>query len=220
MRSIPLLLLAAVLACAADKGPATAQAANGAVALTATLYTTRDEVRGQLGSDLGGYFIVVKVDLSPRGDKPLNILRDDFLLRSYKDGQKSQPFAPTQIAGRGALVLGSAGGGGGFGREQGGPVWGPGPGMGGPPSRLPGQDGGFGSTTADTSSAQARVSTGGGPQKDDPVLAVLKEKILPEKKTGEPVSGLLYFSLEGKHKPKDLVLQYATPAGKLQLTFK
>jgi hypothetical protein len=212
-------LLSAAFACAAEKGPSVAQASNDGVALTATVFTARDEVREQLGSDLGGYFIVVKVDLAPKGGKPLTINYDDFLLRSYKDGQKSQPFAPTQIAGRGSLVVSSTAGGGGIGADQGGPIWGPGPGMGGPAQRLPGQGGGFGSTTADTSSAQATVSDGG-KQKEDPILAVLKQKILPEKKTSEPVSGLLYFSLEGKHKPKDLVLQYSSPAGKLTLTFK
>jgi hypothetical protein len=218
MRNIVFLFVSAALLSAADKGPAVSQAANDDLALTATVYTGKDAVKEQLGSDLGGYFILVKVDLTPKGGKPIAISRDDFLLRSYKDGQKSQPFAPAQIAGRGALVVSSTGSGG-MGADQGGPVWGPGPGMGGPPRRLPGQDGGFGSTTADTSSAQATVSTGG-MQKEDPILAVLKEKILPEKKTAEPVSGLLYFSLEGKHKPKDLVLQYNGPAGKLKLTFK
>jgi hypothetical protein len=216
MRSILIFLLSAAFACAAEKGPSVAQASNDGVALTATVFTARDEVREQLGSDLDGYFIVVKVVLSPKDGKPLAISLDDFLLRSYKDGQKSQPFAPTQIAGRGSLVVSSTGGGG-MGADQGGPVWG-GPGMGGP-QRLPGQNGGFGSTTSDTSSAKATVSDGG-KQKEDPILAVLKEKILTEKKTTEPVSGLLYFSLEGKHKPKDLVLQYNNPSGKLTLTFK
>jgi hypothetical protein len=218
MRNTLVLLLSAASLWAADKGPPVAQAANDDLALTATLYYGKDAVREQLGSDLGGYFILVKVDLIPKGGKPIAVSRDDFLLRSYKDGQKSQPFAPTQIAGRSALVVSSTGGGG-IGAEQGGPVWGGGPGIGGTPRRMPGSDGGFGSSTADTSSAQATVNNGG-MQKEDPILAVLKEKILPEKQTAEPVSGLLYFSLEGKHKPKDLVLQYTGPAGKLKLTFK
>lgn len=219
MCNILLLLLAAALACAADKGPVVAQAANDQLAITATVYCGKDAVKEQLGSDLGGYFILVKVGLTPKAGKTLAVTRDDFLLRSYKDGQKSQPFAPTQIAGRGTLVVSSTGGGG-VGAGQGGPVWGPGPGMGGPPTRFPGQsDGTFGSTTSDTSSAQATIKTGG-PEKEDPILTVLKEKVLAEKKTAEPLSGLLYFSLEGKHKPKDLVLQYTGPAGKLKLEFK
>jgi hypothetical protein len=60
----------------------------------------------------------------------------------------------------------------------------------------------------------------GAKDKENPVLAVLKQKVLPEKETSEPLAGLLYFSLEGKQKPKDLELQYNGPAGKLSLQFR
>ena len=217
MRYISFLLVAAAVAQAADKGPVSADAANDRLALHATVYTTKEQVNEQLGSDLDGYFILVKLTVTPKDGKPLAVVRDDFLLRSYKDGQKSQPFAPTQIAGRGALVVSSQAGGGGMSGEQGGPGWG---GLGGgPPMRMPGNNGGFGSTTADTSAANSTMRSGA-KDKENPVLVVLKEKILPEKETAEPVAGLLYFSLEGKHKPKDLVLQYTGPAGKLSLSFK
>ena len=39
------------------------------------------------------------------------------------------------------------------------------------------------------------------------MLAVLKQKELPETKTDKPVSGLLYFPME-KQKAKDLELRY------------
>jgi hypothetical protein len=84
---------------------------------------------------------------------------------------------------------------------------------------FPGSGGSFGSATSDTSSADATVTTGD-MKKEDPLLALLKAKTLPEKKTSSPISGLLYFSLDGKHKPKDLVLQYSGPAGRLSLEFK
>jgi hypothetical protein len=213
--SLLLLAVAATVLAADNKGPVTADSSNDQLVLSATVYCTKDEVREQLGSDLGGYFIVMKVTLTPKGDRPLAVSRDDFLLRSYKDGQKSQPFAPSQIAGRGAMVVGSQSGGT-IAAEQGGPVWG---GMGGPPMRMPGNNGGFGNTTADTTVATSTVNNGG-KEKEDPVLSVLKQKILEEKKTSEQLSGLLYFSLEGKHKPKDLTLQYTGPAGKMILAFK
>jgi hypothetical protein len=57
-------------------------------------------------------------------------------------------------------------------------------------------------------------------KKEDSLLWVLKDKELPAKETRELVSGLLYFSLEGKHKPKDLELQYRGAGGKLNLEFK
>lgn len=214
MNKLCCFLLCASLLAAAEKGPPVSQAGNEKLAITATVYCGKDDVKQLLGSDLGGYFIVVKVDLSPKGATPLAVSQDDFVLRSYKDGQKSQPFAPSQIAGHAALIVRSTGGGG-VGADQGNPQWG-GPGMGIP---FPGSGGSFGSSTADTSSADATVTTGD-MKKEDPLLALLKAKTLPEKKTASPLSGLLYFSLDGKHKPKDLVLQYSGPAGRLSLEFK
>ncbi len=176
MRPFAAILFCAALALTAgEKAPPSARAANAKVELAATLYATSDAIREQLGADLGAGFFVVKVDVTPRAGQPLNLVRDDFLLRSYKNGQKCQPYAPSQIAGSGALALSATG---------------------------------------------KPVVTATVDHKEDPLLEVLKAKVLPEKKTAEPVSGLLYFSLEGKYKPKDLVLQYQTTAGVLSLAFK
>ena len=41
-----------------------------------------------------------------------------------------------------------------------------------------------------------------------------------QKEITEPVSGLLYFQLEGKVKPKDLELYFKTSAGRLGLRFR
>jgi hypothetical protein len=54
----------------------------------------------------------------------------------------------------------------------------------------------------------------------NPLLAVLTAKILPEKEITDTISGLLYFQMVGKLKPKDLELHYKGPAGKLALRFK
>ncbi len=126
----------------------TVQTGNDKLAITATVYCTKEEVKEQLGSDLGGYFIVVKVNLTPKGK--LAVSRDDFLLRSYKDGQKSQPFDPSQIAGSATMVVSSTGNGGGVGTNRG-PSWGAGP------MWFPG--GGVGNATSDTSSAEAKIDT-------------------------------------------------------------
>jgi len=55
--------------------------------------------------------------------------------------------------------------------------------------------------------------------KPNPLLAVLKDKVLPEKEINEPISGLLYFQMPGKFKPKDLEFHYKGPAGQLALRF-
>jgi hypothetical protein len=55
--------------------------------------------------------------------------------------------------------------------------------------------------------------------KADPALDALKKKMLSEKTVTEPVSGLLFFPL-AKEKPRNLILSYKTPQGKLRLSFK
>ena len=56
--------------------------------------------------------------------------------------------------------------------------------------------------------------------KPNPLLAVLKDKVLPEKEITDSISGFLYFQVVGKVKPKDLELHYKGPAGKLALRFR
>jgi hypothetical protein len=112
-------------------------------------------------------------------------------------------------------VVFQGGGRGGLMSEDRGPVWG---GIGGGrPRRMGGEGASLGN--ADAGSAQAGFESGAG-RKEDPLLAVLREKALPEKSASEPVAGLLYFLLDGKHKPKDLELRYDGPAGKLSLRFR
>jgi hypothetical protein len=41
-----------------------------------------------------------------------------------------------------------------------------------------------------------------------------------EKNITEPESGLLFFPVSAKEKPKNLILSYTSPAGKLRLSFK
>lgn len=186
--------------------------------IEATLIMEKEAIVKAVGSDLGGSIIVVDVKITARGEKPLKVYRDDFTLKSDNDGQRSTPFAPSQIAGRGTLVVASDGRTGGSYGESRGPVWGGAPGTGGMPTRMPGDSPNAGSGTADVSGATATI-TGGDRKQDDPLLATLKEKILPEKETTETLSGLLYFHMEGKHKPKHLELWYKSPSGKITLRF-
>ena len=51
-------------------------------------------------------------------------------------------------------------------------------------------------------------------------VAALEEKILQEKETDEPISGLLIFPMEPKQKAKDLELTYAGPGSKLTVRFR
>jgi len=169
---------------------------NDVVEITATAIADPESVKEVLGSDLGGHYILMDVHLVPKEGRKVAVRLDDFVLRTDKDGEKTGPFLPGQIAGRGSIVVTVTGSGGGN-------SWGVGP---------------MSMGTADIKEAHTTVKSGSG-EKPDPILEVLKQKILAEKETEAPVSGLLYFPME-KQKLKDLELIYTTTDGKLRLRFK
>ncbi len=195
------LLLVAGAASARDKRLPAGDAANDLVAVNATVIDA-NELKQIFGSDFDNNFAVVEVTLTPKGGKPLDVHLEDFLLRSSQTGNHSGPFMAGQIAGQGTLVVHQAeqphskgGFGGGFGGIM----------MGG---------GSMGPGQAPEGKAEIKNS-----ETRDPMLDVLKRKILAEKSTTEPVTGLLFFPLD-KEKPKNLELDYSTSAGKLKVRFK
>ncbi len=183
-------------------------ASDASVAVQATVFADSESVKQAVGDDLGGHYIVVRVKVSPKSKIPIQL--DDFLLKTDKDGERSHPFVPTQIAGQGVLVVREVANGGGGGRAQGNdPQYG---GIGG--IGFPGSGGSMGNA-ASTTGAQAKMKQ---EEKENPLVATLGAKMLQEKETAEPVTGLLYFPME-KQKVKDLELRYTTPAGKLIVRF-
>ena len=203
------LLTASLASAASPKAAPSAKTGNAVLEMTAVLYVEREAIKQLLGSDLDGNFVVVEVRLSPKTAEKLKIFRDDFLLRTDRDGERSKPFAPTQIAGRTALVINRTYEGGGIGADSGGPRFG-GLGMGGS---------GVGNSGA-VARNETSIDTGGKAPKENPLLAALEEKVLPEKEAAEPVSGLLYFPREPKQKVKQLELTYSGPGSKLLVRFR
>lgn len=180
-------------------------AADALVAISATVYADPDSVRQAVTDDLGNHYIVVRIKISPRAGK-LPIQLDNFLLKTDKDGERSHPYVPTQIAGQGVLVVSQVATGGGGGHSQAAdPTYG----------GLPPSGGGFGNA-ATTLGAQGKMRQD---EKENPLVKILAERMLPEKETAEPVSGLLYFPME-KQKVKDLELTVTTPTGKLTVRFR
>jgi hypothetical protein len=191
----------ALLVFAASKTIASGHGENDSMALDATLYIDGDAIKSIIGDDLGGHYIVAEIKLTPKYGKEISVLRDDFVLRTDKDGEKAQPYVGNQIAGQTALVVSG---------EQpakkkgsgwtiGGPVMMGGPGM-------PNDPGPTGSTVKHD-------------DKENPLKKTLDDKILVEKKTDKPVTGLLYFPME-KQKMKDLQLIYGTKDARIDLRFK
>ncbi len=195
--------------------PAEIRGENESVVINATVYAKPEAVKELIGSDLGGHYIVVAVEVTPRFGKQVAIDRDDFVLKTDKDGERTGPFAPSQIAGKGAMVVRQTGGSGATPmHDNDGPIWGGYPGSMGQPRRLGGD--GVGSAGApDGAEAKTRTASH---EKEDPMLEVLKEKELPQTKTDKPVSGLLYFPME-KQKVKDLELRYNAADDKITMHF-
>lgn len=203
-----ILLLPALVAClaiAADKKPPKGDAANDSVAVECTILEAA-QLQQLLGSDFGGLYVVVETTLTPQAAKPLDIHLDDFLMRSEQTGEHTGPLVASQIAGSSSLVVTPTGvGGGAVGAQNTG-------GYGGFGGIMMGSGGGMGTVQGNKSEVKTSA-------KKDPMLDVLKRKILTEKTTTEPVTGLLFFPME-KEKIKHLVLIYTAKQDKLRIRFK
>ena len=206
------LLFCGVLLAAEKKLTGPVRGGNDVLDITASVLVDKVAVNNALGRDPGLALIVVNVKVVPKGDSVVQIWRDDFTLLWSRDGQKSQPLEPGQIAGRGGIVVSTQGVAGSGGAMGGGPTFGI-PGMG----RMGGGGVGNASTTTEAKTT-VQADTG---EAENPLLQVLKDKVLPEKETNDPQSGLLYFLFDGKPpKIKDLTLIYKFHGGKLILDFK
>jgi hypothetical protein len=147
------------------------------------------------------------VTVTPKAPK-YKVNPDDFMLRTDSDGERTHPLAPSQIAGKADLILHEVRSKT-VGVNNPGPTWGIG-GMGGGM----GTGNGAGGTTTTSTVNKEKLT-----EKHDPLYDVLKQKVLSEKETDGPLSGLLIFNLE-KQKRKDLELVYTTPKGVLRLRFR
>ena len=202
--AVALVFLSAVLF-AADKKPPIEETSNELVDITGTLLD-HDQIHQELGADLDPEIVVVRVTVRPVTDKPVPLSPDGFLLVSDKDGQRSEPFAPGQIAGGESIAMSSSKGG--FKHNR--PTLGGVVGIGG---------GGLGSSpgTSPVPELKGEVSH---EDKPNPLLDALKAKELPEKQIAETVSGLLYFQSVGKVKPKDLELRLKGIGSPMALRFR
>jgi hypothetical protein len=191
-----------LIAAPAKKTVSSAKGENEDLVLTATIHVDPADVKELIGDDLGGHYIVAEVKVEPRYGKQVTIDRDDFTLRTDKDGEKAKPFVGNQIAGREALIVRQTS----DGQKKSG-------------ISLGGYGGGLGSGGQSDNGEMTATMQSAAKVKENPIQKVLDERILPEKKTGEPVSGLLYFPLE-KQKLKDLELYYGGKENRISLRFK
>jgi hypothetical protein len=226
--SLALLLLCALLPAATNPGPFKSTARSAKVSIDAELYLDRTQVEQLIGNSMDGYLVVVKVRIaSNRPNESIRLFRDDFVLVSSKDGQRSEPFSPEMLGGSSTMVVSevvtSAGP---VMGQNTGPVWGGIP-TGGPvptdgPRRIenPNNSGGTaGSPTATSTSVEQKIQDGKPGNKPVAWLETLKTKVLQEGELTEVREGLLYFPLDGKHKPKQISLLFNGVLPKMELSF-
>lgn len=222
-------LLTLHLAAASNPGPFHGSARSSKVTIDADLYLDRGQVEQLISNSLDGYLVVVKVKVTPnRPEEKIRLYRDDFVLVSSKDGQRSEPFAPEMLAGSSTMVVSevvlSSGPvmGQNTGPVIGGGIPGGGPVPTGPPRRIdtPGSQGGTaGSPTASATTVKQEIHDGKSGDKTTAWLELLEAKVLQEGELTEPHEGLLYFPLNGKHKPKQITLLYNGVNPRMEITF-
>jgi hypothetical protein len=204
MKPLVLIALLAGLVCfAGDRKPLPGQAGNDDIDLEGSLILSREEITDLLGTDLGDGYIVVRMKAIPKTAAPLHVSPDDFSVICRKDGQRSDALSPTEIAGKGAMIIkrGDADG-----------------------SKNGWSAGGFGAGLGSSPGTVQRDVIKGTQMNDaakgDPaLLKAIAAKSFPEKDSKAPVEGLLFFSVSGKLKPKDISLFYRTESGKLIMDF-
>jgi hypothetical protein len=207
------------------------EASDDKIGISAKAFLDRDSMKQAVGEYPGAGYIVVEVTVTPKGDEKISLDLDDFLLRSDKDGQHSRPLTPSQVAGNAVMVVKSVGGsqGRGMGQQNRVPYGYPGsypggyPGGGYPGGGYPQTYPGMGSptagnATADTSDAAASIEEKG-KGKPNPLLDALKAKVLKDGEIDHPVTGLLYFQIDGKVKPKQLELVYRKAPPRVSVRF-
>lgn len=201
-----LVCVSAITLAAADKKLPIEETSNQLLAISVSSPLDKDEIKQELGSPLGDEIIVIRLTARPVSEKPVQLSLDDFLLISGKDGQRSEPFAPGQLAGSDSLIVTDNGVRHGLGDH--GPKATIGFGLGGI---------GTGQTAPPPTDVKVKESRD---DKENPLLAAITAKILPEKEITDPVTGLLFFQIAGKVKTKDLELRYKGPAGPMALRFR
>ena len=200
------LALAAVLALsAAKKNVATAKAENEDLILTVTLHIDPAEIKELIGDDLGGHYMVADVNVEPKYTKDIVVDHDDFYLRTDKDGERTQPYEASQIAGNGALIVTHV-------QERvASPGW--------QNTQIPVVRSAPGMGASGEGETKVAPEAESKDKKENPLKKTLESKVLPQGKTTQPVHGLLYFPME-KQKMKDLELVYGGKENRIRLRFK
>jgi hypothetical protein len=175
----------------AEKKRPQGEGENETVAIYASVVAP-EELDQEFHTTFHNSFTVLEVRVKPKGDKPVEVSLDDFILRSESDGDHSGALAAAQVVDGGALVIRQT-----F------------------SDRTNAQSAPMIAGTKVEMKDDLNKGVTGTPE----FLAGLKKRILGEGSITEQETGLLFFPLE-KKKARSLVLSYAAPGGKLRIQFK
>src|SRR5665213_3393307 len=106
---VTIFYISVSMLCAADKKLPIDETSNDLLAISVSAPLDKDQIKQELGSDLDADIIVIRLTARTVSEKPVQLSLDDFLLISGKDGQRSEPFAPGQLAGSDSLIVTSNG---------------------------------------------------------------------------------------------------------------
>jgi len=176
------------------------------------------EMTQLLGSDLDREYILIEMEVRPLYNSKVNLHRDDFVLRSRRDNERSSADTPDRIAGDSVLIVGQgrARTAGGIFSEDTGTVIGGVPGTGTQPRRIPSRGG----TLGNSGTSETTTTVKGDKRETTSLLDRLTELELPMGETQLPVHGYLYFAVSAKQKQKHLELSYDGNVGEWKMPFK
>jgi hypothetical protein len=98
------ILLAAAITLSHAANPAMGEASDASVTINA-VFMDPAAVQQATGSDFKSTYTVVEVTVTPKGDKPLVLQPDDFLLRINSDSESSGPMVASQVYGAGSAIV-------------------------------------------------------------------------------------------------------------------
>jgi hypothetical protein len=212
-----LLMLALPLAAADQPAPQWLEAKLDDMEVKARLVRDPAEITQLLGNDLDSDFILVELNLRPLPGAKVELKRDHFLMRTYRNNDTSTAQSPNRIAGDAELVLGKGESVtvGIYSQSTNGIPVGGAPGTGTRPRRI-GRDDTLGGRAASSQTTEVKQRSSGG---EVDLLSRLKDLELPLGEVDNVVHGYLYFQLSPKEKPKNLTLNYHGAAGEFQIAF-
>ena len=215
-------IVASALLLAAAYAPAQTQWASARlqdVEFRVRLIQEPEQIQALLGNDLDKEFMLVELDIKALYGSKIRFDRNDFLLRSRADNEKSYAQSPSRIAGAGVFSLEQrrTGGGGVFGQSNDPLIIGGAPGTGTNPRRVDGPATGIGNASGGQSETLVKRTESEAPQT---LQEALERRELPLAETDQDLHGYLYFQVDPDNKLKHIVFYYDGVHGEFQVQFE